>query len=289
MRTILLLELLILITRASAGGYQGALERVWIYYAYVIDGLNDPSQRTLGFKCVKEGTNKSAWDGKQCKGVWQACEDRFKAGRCNFNQLMVSLGKVRPNENFVPGSDPNTQSPDVKQTAVNYYNTLTSSNVKQVPNYPPECFLKSTNGEYMDFIDGITKVVTKARPTHASANAALFNSFADATDRIVEARVGDHGPFLISSAQAELDPKGVTIHTMKVGDGLSPVKDSKGDQAQWNTIDWQATIQDSKLSELETLSVVTDFNDKFYSGKSANQHITVIEGFKSTVDKMRTC
>ncbi|KAL7783619.1 hypothetical protein V8C37DRAFT_396920 [Trichoderma ceciliae] len=53
---------LLLATKVLAGGFAGALDRVWLFYAYQMDELNDPAQRTLGRKC-------KSWDPstKKCR------------------------------------------------------------------------------------------------------------------------------------------------------------------------------------------------------------------------------
>jgi hypothetical protein len=63
----LFFTLLYLFTTAWAGGYQGCLERVWVYQAYLIDSLNDYDKQTIGWQC--KGKN---WDNtnKKC-AHWQ--------------------------------------------------------------------------------------------------------------------------------------------------------------------------------------------------------------------------
>jgi hypothetical protein len=51
MRTSFLLTVAYLIASAFAGGYQGCLERVLLFYAYQIDQLNPLEEQTLGWRC----------------------------------------------------------------------------------------------------------------------------------------------------------------------------------------------------------------------------------------------
>jgi hypothetical protein len=54
----LFFTLLYLFTIAWAGGYQGALERVWLYQAFVIDyELNPEADRTIGVQCQTRNWN----------------------------------------------------------------------------------------------------------------------------------------------------------------------------------------------------------------------------------------
>lgn len=59
MRSCLLFALLYLFVAAWAGGYQGCLERVWLYQAYLIDSLNDYNDQTIGWQCKDKGITKN--------------------------------------------------------------------------------------------------------------------------------------------------------------------------------------------------------------------------------------
>jgi hypothetical protein len=59
MRGSLLFTLFYLFVAAWAGGYQGCLERVWLYQAYLIDSLNDYDDQTLGWQCKGKNFKKS--------------------------------------------------------------------------------------------------------------------------------------------------------------------------------------------------------------------------------------
>jgi hypothetical protein len=52
---------------AWAGGYQGCLERVWLYQAYLIDSLNDYDDQTIGWQCKGKNWDR---DAKKCKEEW---------------------------------------------------------------------------------------------------------------------------------------------------------------------------------------------------------------------------
>jgi hypothetical protein len=49
-----------LFTAISAAGYAGFLERVHIFEAYEIDGLMQPGDRILGFKCAARDSDLAA-------------------------------------------------------------------------------------------------------------------------------------------------------------------------------------------------------------------------------------
>jgi hypothetical protein len=54
-------SLLYLFTSAWAGGYQGCLERVWLYEAFVIDYTFNPNEATRTIGVQSKGQN---WDSK---------------------------------------------------------------------------------------------------------------------------------------------------------------------------------------------------------------------------------
>jgi hypothetical protein len=65
MRVFILSSLFYFYTIVWAGGYQGCLERVYMYQAYLIDGLNAEDKQIMGWQCI----GKKNWNGgtKSCK------------------------------------------------------------------------------------------------------------------------------------------------------------------------------------------------------------------------------
>jgi hypothetical protein len=69
MKGSLILTFLYLFSTAWAGGYQGCLERVWLYQALVIDyEMNAPAARRIGVQCKPRDWDKT---NKLCSN-WQA-------------------------------------------------------------------------------------------------------------------------------------------------------------------------------------------------------------------------
>lgn len=63
MKGSILFSLFYVFMTAWAGGYQGCVERVWMYQAYLIDQLNPEADRSIGLQCKKKD-----WDdaNKKC-------------------------------------------------------------------------------------------------------------------------------------------------------------------------------------------------------------------------------
>jgi hypothetical protein len=63
MRVSLFLALSYLSTAVWAGGYQGCLERVWLFQAYEINALNPASDQQIGFRCRRWNDATHTCDG----------------------------------------------------------------------------------------------------------------------------------------------------------------------------------------------------------------------------------
>ncbi|KAK2743575.1 hypothetical protein FQN55_007173 [Onygenales sp. PD_40] len=286
MRSSFLLTLAFLAVNVFAGGYQGCLERVLLYYAYQIDELNDEKDQTLGSSCDK-------WDSKDktCIGdEWTTCAKKYnKNKRCNFNQLMASLGKARPNDKLVgpKGADQNTKTPDIEETAKVLHKHYTST-VKNgiVPNYPAYKFLKGADGDYNAYIEKVGKVVNEGAKHRTPDNKELWDKFDDALEKLRVARVGDHGKFLIEAADAKLGSK-MEIKRQNLGN--NPVDPSE----KWETVDWAATEDAAKKKGVADYeSLIKGFKDEFYdkstpAGRKADDHLVVMKSFKLVEDQAR--
>jgi hypothetical protein len=124
MRISFLLTVAYLIATVFAGGYQGCLERVLLFYAYQIDQLNPLEEQTLGWRCRRwRGRDRTNYIPAHCDDDdWERCRGAG-GGKCSFNELMVFLGKLRQNDQVVgpPGADQDTTTPDIRTTAIRLY------------------------------------------------------------------------------------------------------------------------------------------------------------------------
>lgn len=297
---------MLFVNGAWAGGYAGALERLWLYYAYEIDGLKPVEEQTLGFACRKKN-GRSGWDfnSKTCpiggddEIRWRSCGEVQKVTRCNFNQLMEFVGGVQKGQKFVGGgADQSTHTPPIQETAINLYNYMKKKMGKggtpesRVGNYAPQNFLKGSNGEYNPLIETVGDRAV-ASGSHRSERPELFNGFAEAGEKIVEARRGDHGPYLIADAEKQSWAKSgdIEVKVEDVGTGQSPVNDgADGKPRQWQTVDFQKTLESSKLGGGETVSQIEDWLKTFYTTDDiARDHRQVIMGFDDLSERVRTC
>lgn len=293
--------LLVLVTNVSAGGFAGALERVWMFYAYQIDGLNDPADRTLGFKCL--GWDKAGGKCRLKKGTteenWKECQGVLPGRRCTFSQLFNSVGGATTNQKFAADKDGNlldlkATDMDPEQTAKNVYDHFLAKEVDnpKVSDYPPYKFMKGSNENYANYVEKMGDVVAKAAAAgkNTGANKVLFDRFADLTERINRARVGDHGKFLIPAAQKILEPQGITVVKGSVEPGHNPADSSQ----VWETVDWDKTmsgaLEKGTYSELELLLITSNMREQFYTeDKVAKEHKVVMQAYEDVEDKAKGC
>lgn len=141
-----LLELVPFITSVWAGGYQGVLERVLLYYAYEIEDLNPEAYRKLGFACKGEFDTTT----KQCPGGWEKTESR--GPRATITELVAPLSRLNPRSmkpigrnsggNPVPFAD-GVDGLDAEKTAKYLYPEILKATKSKrhpngkIPNTPP--------------------------------------------------------------------------------------------------------------------------------------------------------
>ncbi|KAH6974137.1 hypothetical protein BKA56DRAFT_634142 [Ilyonectria sp. MPI-CAGE-AT-0026] len=278
MRTSFFLTLAFIITRVWAGGYQGALERLMLYYAFEIDELNDPAQRTIGVGCVRDN--------------WRECRPKPITGRsrCNFNDLMVHLGKLDTDSpKLVHGADQNTKTPDITETAKNVYEQFVVKQGKSVPNFQAFKAMKGLDGNFNEFIKRLAQTVAQASSRQTAANKVLFDNFKTSLNQVKIVRAGDHGAHLIDAAEKELGiPNGMEIK--KEALGINPV-----DGNTMYTLDWKATILAAEANGIENASkMVKDWQKKWYgplatgAASKGQEHSSVIRSYKGAQKIMST-
>jgi hypothetical protein len=204
--------------------------------------------------------------------------------------------KVSKSDKFVPGNDQDTKTPQIRETAVNYYNVRTKPQKGKVTNFPPEIFLKNTNGDVIDFVEHVGDVVVNTAKAHRAGNEKLFDQFKEATRQTLEARIGDHGSHLIEAAEKFLGPRSITVETEPIGDHEHPPRDNNGKPLTgWTTLDWQKTTQggNDKIGVDATAKAMQDFEDDFYRHKpdsdAAKRHWVMMNAFKSVARQCEGC
>lgn len=260
------------ITVAIAGGYQGCLEKIWLFRAYEIDGLNPAAQRTLGWKCKE-------WADNKCKNDdWEECTGR--AGRYNFSEFVHFLGKTN---NQYGWSIPAIGEMDNAETA----KRCVARFGRRVCNAPPWRAMKNTV-EYNDFLMKVNKVVddTWRAGLHTTNNEHMWVKFDDLRLQIIQARAGDHAPFVTEAAQNKLGPDRIVLRPKPLG--WNPMK-----QEPWTGIDWPETIAYARARAgiLDAHTKVLEFLREFYAptNKQAKDHLDVINSYKRAIDDSNTC
>ncbi|GAP90719.1 hypothetical protein SAMD00023353_5200500 [Rosellinia necatrix] len=292
---VLLFSLFLLTTKVLAGGYSGALEQVWLFYAYQIDGLNDPADRKLGWKCQTwdETTNP-----QKCKipPGWMQCRGSLPNNRCRFDQLLNQFGGgIRRDEKLMVDSSGRTLplealNPDPERTATMVYRRLVQANAGKVPDVPGYRYQLQGSEKYISSISAVSNVVvdTFNRGKQTPANKYLFEMFAKASEQVRISRVGDQGRYLIQTVQNTLNMYGITVATQPVGSGRSPVNPTMS----WNTVDWQKTTSNALAAKIPAARVQTAIaaaRQAVMSDQNLRKHTAAITAFMTAERRSAGC
>lgn len=296
----MLLELVLFVTTVWAGGYQGVLERVLLYYAYEIDGLNPEADRTIGFACKGQFNENTG----ECPNGWEKAGPQN--GRANFNQLVGPLSKLNPKSNRpfgrnsagnpVPFAD-GAKGLDAEETSKYLYTEIlkaTKSNKYpngMIPSPPPYKMMKGGTANYVKFLSDVGKLVQKTSKqgnNHAD-HLALFEGFQKVNAQVLDARIGDHGSFQIQAISDRLQNSGITVKTKTVGGGTSP-----GSGDPWEAVDWKKTISDGvtdtgQSKEQVTKTVEAAAKDFYTPDGDAKKHKAVIDSTRRVDQRMNHC
>ncbi|KAL6850822.1 hypothetical protein ACO1O0_007948 [Amphichorda felina] len=313
MRWSLILTGVYLATTVIAGGYQGALERVLLYYAYQIDGLNSPDVRQLGFRCRSWQNGEcrdNNWDEYRCR----ALDDAGKQGgkRCNFWELMTNLGETSGGNNanlMMPeGTDVNAKTLPIEKSAVSYYmytrehmpyhNEETGQLEKgRVGDYNPYRFLKYGGTDYNDYLDKLGDTVKNtAKSKKNDSNKWMFEQFESTVKQIRAARIGDNGRFVVEAYKN--DNKMDNKYMVTENPGTNPAtKDEyknldwfENHKGTWIEFDWAGTQYEmTKNGVKDAGTKMNDFQTNYYSSQSAQDHLAVMNDFEQMESKVKGC
>jgi hypothetical protein len=303
MKVPLLLALFTLIAAVWAGGYQGVLERVMLYYAYEIDQLNPVGERTIGFSCI--GQFNVATD--TCPGGWNPPRGHNPPNsKSNFNQIIGPLSRLNGNSrqpfardaggNPLPFAD-GINGLDIEQTARNVYpQILAATTNAQYPNgriiNPPAYKMRrGATDNYVKFLSDLGKFVqeTADKNNNFNNNRDLFQGFQRANQLVLEARMGDHGQYQIQGIRDRLAGTGIDVKTKTVGGGTNP---ATGDA--WDVVDWKRTIEDGMTDTGRSRQQVTNdveaaAKDFYTNNNAAAEHKPVIDSTRRTAQRMDHC
>lgn len=299
MRASLSLVFFYLSTAVWAGGYQGALERVWLFQAYEIDALNPLDQQTIGFKCrhqldTKVTTCKKA-SKEDTREEWIPCAPHRNTkpprSRCNFDEFTKHMGSAPPlKAKETWGIYDADGKLNTEETAKNVYTKFTISGKGKVPNFPPFKAMKGAGIEYNDFLIKLTTAVNGAYSTKKTeTNKHLWAAFDNTLEKINIARTGDHGPYLIDAAKTHFANINPDIKIVEEKLGSNP---STG--TEWKTVDWMSTAAEAEKSGIHIQDSIDKFLDGFYRGtdsslEEARKHYQVILSYKRITDRNLSC
>ncbi|KAI1196777.1 hypothetical protein F5X97DRAFT_202867 [Nemania serpens] len=290
-----------LVANVLAGGYAGALERVWLFYAYQIDGLNDPADQTLGWKCLSwDEPQNQCRPSRKGRNGWTKCVGTGPGKRCTFSQLLNFVGGADRRDAFMADSNGNLLpledlNPDPEETAKNVYAHFKAQKKSGIPDWQGRRIILNGDDNYVRSIRRISAVVTKAANDgkNTGANKQVFEMFAETTTQIKTARVGDHGRHLVPNLRDylnRLNYRDITVETESVEPGHSPVDPT----IKWETVNWErmaskivtSPLFDNKWQALKTLSYI---KSDIYTDTSANNHRVAIKAFKTAETKAKGC
>ncbi|EUC33674.1 hypothetical protein COCCADRAFT_36522 [Bipolaris zeicola 26-R-13] len=283
MKNSLLCTLFSLFVAAWAGGYQGCLERVWLYQAYLIDSLNDYDDQTIGWQCKDKGVTKNT---KTCAN-WVRMPGSKRGSTLTYDQFVFALGKtgLRTGWSSMSGGEL-----DVEATALKTYNQYltpapgqAAGNAK-VNNFGAWLAVKDTF-EWNACIVKVGQVVDDTYRARSSgmddATKKLFKNFDATRDLVIKARTGDHGPFLIEKARQKLPNMDINIEVI-------------GASKNWETVDWAETEREAREAGNKNAGTeITDFLNEWYGDNSgdshARDHKQVINSFKQIQSQQLAC
>ncbi|CCC14516.1 hypothetical protein SMACR_09416 [Sordaria macrospora] len=301
MRAFLPLAFSHLLVTVWAGGYQSGLERIWLFKAYEIDGLNAEADQTIGMRCNNFKPNLKT---PACKEAWIPCVGK-SSSRCNFDEFMdflqqdASAAPQDPNNPAAP--KPQTKwgvfqgdKLDVQKTAINIFKL---SKGRGSPEVPPHQMMKSSAVGYPEFVKMVSKTVDDTYKKHGSVGDPRFwQEFDQIREDIKTARVGDHGPHLIKAANEDEKLKTYQLEIKHIG------KHPANESWSWDTIDQEATIaKNTRVDEKGNSNAdvvrkdLKDFFDRYYAlrnGKKntpATRHRNVIEAYTESAKESASC
>ncbi|KAH7317093.1 hypothetical protein B0I35DRAFT_479868 [Stachybotrys elegans] len=315
MRLPLLLSSVYLATTVVAGGYQGALERVLLYYAYQIDGLNDPSMRSLGIRCV----SWSQTEGKCRNNIWReynncnAFDDPKKPGgkRCNFWELMTGLGETHGGNNghlMMPkGTDINAKTLPIEATAVSYYmytrqympinvDGVLSKGV--VGDYNPHRFVMDGGTDYSEWLGrlGDTVMFVANSGKKNDGNKWMFEQFESTLKQLRAARIGDNGRYVVDAYKKDSTMDNKYMVTENPGTNPATKNEYKGldwydnHKETWIELNWAETQYQMEKGGVKNADAkMAAFRDRFFASESAKKHQAVMNEFELIENKLKGC
>lgn len=239
----------------------------------------------MGFRCFNYDTK-----AEECiDDKWKECKSTRKGrsrDRCNFNDLMIVMGKAPPGSEWIPGGTgpaQDTTTPDIDGTAKNIWDSYQKRG-KPIPNFQPYKAIRGGTEDFIKYIRELENVVIKTASKKTATSAHLWDEFNTVLDKIQEARIGDHGRHVISAAQTKLPALDPRIVIMRKDLGYNPISVPL---TKWQVIDWEVTAARSGVDNFETLK--DEFEEDYYNSETAKDHRVVIRAYEEMKDHLSAC
>ncbi|EFQ31680.1 uncharacterized protein GLRG_06969 [Colletotrichum graminicola M1.001] len=262
-----------------------------LFESFLIDQQNPEADRKIGYQCNK-------WKNNACIGSWVPCRGKEGRSQCNFNDFQLFLDNTKPGMETLQAAYRPDDSLDNRQTAVNCIWAWRDQD-KAPYNFRGHKAFRNGLNDHNDFIRNIGQISNdnyNKPAVRAAAGDAAFSRVDDTLTKITQARVADHGRYLITAAQNGLP--GVTIVEKDMGaspfyrPSWTPPPVAEPDTPQWKTVDWEATIKNS-ADPAATRTQVRGWLDSFYRGPTANSHAKdhwqVLRSYKTNKDRTNRC
>lgn len=267
-----------------AGGVQGCMERVVAYRGLEADSLKPKGDRKIGWRCKNwEVTDEAKREGK-CNGDWEQYSDVYSTN--NFNDFMRFIGDQHVDSSnwLIKKSD---GSIDMDKTAANCYDKHTKAGDK-VRNFAAHEVLKTSNDRFESYVQDLSDIVDKTPDEVSDGDKEkakeIRGNFHDLSERVREARVGDHGKHLIKDATKKLKPMKVEVRVL----GKDPLNSS----VDLKTVDWAKTAQTAVaggMSKKDMRKAIDDYNKAYYSKRNPAEHRSVVRAYIKSDAKFKKC
>lgn len=166
-----LVALALLLKPAWAGGIPGGYERLWIWYAYRIDQLNPPAQRTIATGC-----RTSSGDA---------------IGHCYFTELMEYIDSPRTYPSWFnnPAKELLPNNPKNLSPTISVAETMNQQN--RVPDrFTPNNVMGPGTGGFTGMINRIANVVRNTRTSLSASDLQTHKDLFNTADQCLHKSIG---------------------------------------------------------------------------------------------------
>ncbi|KAG8408035.1 hypothetical protein J3459_018272 [Metarhizium acridum] len=254
------------------------MERVLAFQAYVLDELNNPKDRSIGFSCTR-------WDNKNraCRGKWQACAGSAANGRCTYDEFLNLLqSKKKDPVNGWAVYKRGTKRLDVEGSSKFCFQQFKG----KVPGIPVYRVIKGERGDFNSYIRRLGETVDNIYSNYGGTKKSsqyMFQDFDKTRERISVLRTADQNRYLIPQARKYF---GEQMELKIVDLGEDPIRPGK----RLTALDFKLTALAARKAAVQDYTTkIGNFAKSFYSNKHARQHLAVRRSYRKVADRARSC